>query len=102
MRGYMERARVSDREGMLFLMEAPGYHPFWMKNCKVSLDILWLDDAWRIVHIERKLPPCSQEPCPSYLPMRESLYVLEIQGGLADKQGIKLGDSIIYIPSRQP
>ena len=99
-RGYMFREKVSDTEGMIFMMEEVGFHPFWMKNCKVALDILWLDDRWQVVHLERNLPPCEKDPCPSYPPMQASLYVLETQAGLAAREGIKLGDHIIYTPPR--
>lgn len=99
-RGYMFRERISDTEGMLFLMGELGFHPFWMKNCKVGLDILWLDESWKVVHIERKVPPCLKDPCPGYAPMQASLYVLEIQEGLSDKEGMKLGDRIIYRPPK--
>ena len=50
-RGYMFRDRVGPRDGMLFLFESTDRWPFWMKNCRVSLDILWLDDAFRVVWV---------------------------------------------------
>jgi len=100
--GYMFREKISDDEGMVFLMDQPGFHSFWMKNCKVDLDILWLDEAWKVVHLERNLKPCRKEPCPSYLPMQASLYVLELRGGLAAREGLGLGSHIIYNPSEPP
>lgn len=99
-RGYMFRERISDREGMLFLMGELDFHPIWMKNCKVGLDILWLDEGWRVVHIERKVPPCLKDPCPSYVPIQASMYVLELKEGLSEREGMKLGDWIIYRPAR--
>jgi uncharacterized protein len=97
-RGYMFRERISDAEGMVFLMGSVDFHSFWMKNCKVSLDILWLNEKWEVVHMEKKLPPCKRDPCPSYRPLQASLYVLEVKAGLAAAEGIKLGDRITYIP----
>ena len=96
--GYMFREKITENEGMLFLMEQIGFHPFWMKNCKVGLDILWIDETWKVVHIERQVPPCAQEPCPSYIPMQAALYVLEMQSGLSAKSGVRLGDRILYRP----
>ena len=96
-RGYMFRKRVSDREGMVFLLGSLDFHPFWMKNCRVSLDIIWLDETWKVVHIERELPPCKEKaPCPSHQPLQASLYVLEVQAGLATREGLSLGDHIIF------
>lgn len=95
-RGYMFRSRVGRGEGMLFFMGELGFHSFWMKNCRVALDIVWLDEAWRIVHIEREVPPCAADPCPGYAPMQAALYVLEIRAGGAGKEGLKLGDTLFY------
>jgi len=95
-RGYMFRASISDNEGMVFLMDRADFHSFWMKNCKVPLDILWMDETWRVVHLEQNLPPCAKEPCPSYVPMQASRYVLEVRGGLAGREGLRLGSHIIY------
>ncbi len=96
-RGYMYRENISDSEGMVFLMESLDFHPFWMKNCRVGLDIIWLDETWRVVHVERELQPCKdREPCPSHQPLQVSLYVLEVQAGLAGREGLKVGDHIIF------
>ena len=100
--GYMFRERIGDDEGMVFLMQSLGFHPFWMKNCKVSLDITWLDEGWRVVHVERNVPPCAADPCPSYSPMQASQYVLEVRGGLAAREGVELGKSISFAPDPPP
>jgi len=101
-RGYMYRDSITDKEGMVFFMEQIDFHPFWMKNCRIALDILWLDEHWRVVHIEKNLPPCREDPCPNYQPMQAALYVLEVQAGLSGKEGIKLGDHIIFTPTLTP
>lgn len=97
-RGYMFREKIGKNEGMVFLMEEIGFHSFWMKNCKVSLDIIWMDENWRVVHIERRLPPCQADPCPSYYPMQASLYVLEVAAGGAAREKLALGDRIVFTP----
>ena len=97
-RGYMFREKISDKEGMIFLMESLDFHSFWMKNCKVSLDIAWLDESWRVVHLETDVPPCKEEPCAFYSPMQASLYVLEVRAGLASKNGLRPGAYITFTP----
>ena len=93
-RGYMERV-VGPREGMLFVFQEPGRHSFWMKNCLVSLDILWLDAAFRIVHVAAAQPPCpAQGPCPSIIPMRPARYVLEFAAGTAQAHGLRPGSRV--------
>ena len=93
-RGYMER-EVGPREGMLFVFDQPGRHSFWMKNCRVALDILWLDAGFRIVHVAAAQPPCPADgPCPSIVPMREAAYTLEFAAGTARSHGLRPGTRV--------
>lgn len=97
-RGYMFREHVGPREGMLFVFEDSDRHSFWMKNCKVRLDIVWLDEAFRIVHIARDLPPCPPNgPCPSVGPPGPARYVVEFASGTARAEGLKVGDVIAVL-----
>ena len=98
MRGYMFRDRVGPHEGMLFLFDEPGHHAIWMKNCKVSLDIIWLDAAFRVVEIAHDLQPCPEQgPCPSSIPMRSASYVLEVAGGTARREGLEPENVIVLL-----
>lgn len=96
-RGYMFRQRVGRNEGMLFVFPASDFHSFWMKNCLVSLDIVWLSENWSIVHLEQQVPACQKDPCPSYPSMSKARYVLEIASGGAKKHGLKVGETIRVI-----
>lgn len=94
-RGYMFRERVGPEEGMLFVFERSDQHAIWMKNCKVSLDIIWLDEAGRVVEIAPERQPCPQRgPCPSVFPVRPARYVLEVAGGMARREGLRRGDLV--------
>lgn len=97
-RGYMFREFVGPREGMLFLFETTEHQGFWMKNCKVSLDIIWLDDGFRVLEIAAKQPPCPAEgPCPTIFPFRASRFVLEVAGGITEQEGLQVGDRIVML-----
>jgi len=93
-RGYMYRSRVGPEEGMLFIFPESDFHSFWMKNCLVSLDILWLSDELVVVHLEQKVPPCRKDPCQGYPPMSKARYVLEIGSGMAKKSGLRVGSKV--------
>jgi uncharacterized membrane protein (UPF0127 family) len=100
-RGLMFREKILAEQAMLFVFERAGIHSFWMKNTLVSLDMLWLDDERRIIHIEADVPPCRAEPCPSYGPLRPARYVLELKGGVAAELGLKVSDRLMFvIPER--
>ena len=95
-RGLMNRTTLLPDQGMLFVFDRDGVHSFWMKNTLVALDMLWLDRDRRIIHIERQVPPCPGDPCPSYGPGRPSRYVLELKGGQAAAFGLNLQDRLDF------
>jgi uncharacterized membrane protein (UPF0127 family) len=95
--GLMYREKIDSDQGMLFVFEQEDKYSFWMKNMKFSIDMIWLDRDKRIVHIERKVPPCKSDPCPSYSPLIPALYVLELKAGSADENHLKLYDKLEFI-----
>ena len=96
-RGLMYRESINPDQGMLFVFEKEGIYSFWMKNMKISIDIIWLDKDKRIVHIEKNVPPCETEDCPSYAPAALSKYVLEIKSGFSEKYELELYDKLEFI-----
>jgi len=92
--GYMYRTEVGDGEGMIFVFPRPDAHPFWMKNTLVPLDMIWMDEMFNVLHIQPSAPPCKADPCVSYGPPRKVAYVLEVRGGAAAREGLKVGDRL--------
>jgi uncharacterized membrane protein (UPF0127 family) len=97
-RGLMYREKIALDYGMLFCFAEEDLHAFWMKNTLIALDLLWLDRDRRIVHISRNVPPCMEDPCPSYAPDRPGAYVLELGAGGADLYKLKLFDRLDFAP----
>ena len=91
-RGLQFRESLGPDSGMLFVFQKSGPYAFWMKDTLIPLDMIWMDYARRIVHIEHNVPPCVADPCPRYPPGHEALYVLEVNAGYAQKLGLQLGD----------
>ena len=94
--GYMFRENVPAQEGMLFLFATTELHGIWMKNCRVALDIIWLDEDFRVVAIVAQAQPCPAEgPCPSMRPLQASRFVLEIAAGRAAEENLAPGDLLV-------
>jgi uncharacterized membrane protein (UPF0127 family) len=93
-RGLMFRERLTANEGMVFVFDRPGFYPFWMKNTLIPLDIVWLDPAGRIVSIAASVPPCKADPCPTYAPAGNAMFVVELVSGFAREHGLKPGDGV--------
>ena len=83
MRGLMFREALAEDHGMLFVFEREQPLAFWMKNTLIPLDILYFDDAFRLVSITADTPPCRTAYCPSYPSARPARYVLELNAGQA-------------------
>lgn len=91
--GLMYRETLADDRGMLFEFEPARPVSFWMKNCRMNLDMIFIKDGV-VQSIAKDVPPCESEPCPTYGTPKEIDQVIEIRGGLSDEIGIKEGDEI--------
>jgi hypothetical protein len=65
-----------------------------MKNCEISLDILFIDSDWNIIDIKQDFEPCRHDPCPTYTPKDFYKYALEVNGGWSEANGVLIGDSV--------
>ncbi len=90
-RGLMGNPRLNLNEGMLFLFEMDELHMMWMKNMRIAVDMIWLNNQKEIIEIARAVPPCQGDPCPIYGPALPSRYVLELQEGAAGSFHLKKG-----------
>jgi uncharacterized membrane protein (UPF0127 family) len=67
-----------------------------MKNTLIPLDMVWIDEQRRIAEVKSGVPPCKADPCPSYSPAVNALYVLELAGGVAEAHGLKPGGALRF------
>jgi uncharacterized membrane protein (UPF0127 family) len=99
MRGMMFRDSLAPDRGMLFVHRADGNYPYWMYQCRISLDIIWMNRDRRIVEISAQTPPCpstSARECPTFGGHDKARYVLELAGGGAALYGLKVGDAVSF------
>jgi len=99
-RGLMFRDTLEDGHGMLFIHDSEAPQAYWMKNTRIALDILYFDDARRLVSQQRDVPPCSGgNRCPSYPSKGAARYVLELNAGEARRIGLEDGETLTLSPS---
>lgn len=89
--GLMNRESLGENAGMWFIFPLTGNEKFWMKNTKISLDLIYVDENMKVVHVIENAVPESTEPMVSPVSFR---YVLEVNAGSAAKRGIKVGDAV--------
>lgn len=91
--GLMYRRSMPDTVGMLFIFKQSQPLFFWMKNTYIPLDIIFVDKHMQIVTIQKNTKPLSGNPIPSY---EYAMYVVEVNAGFCDKNGITIGDYIVF------
>jgi uncharacterized membrane protein (UPF0127 family) len=95
--GLMFRPSLPLDKGMLFLFDGPpDFHTIWMKNCKFPIDILWLDEEKKVVYVAEAVPPCKEDPCPVYQPLRKASYVVELNAGQARREKATVGAPVSF------
>jgi hypothetical protein len=101
--GLMYRKFLPDNRGMLFPFNPPQRVSFWMKNCLISLDMVFVRNG-KVVDIAADVPPCKAAPCPSYGPSTETEidHVIELRGGRAKALGLKPDDPVSFQWNKPP
>ena len=94
--GLMYRDHLADDRGMIFVFPQSGDYAFWMKNTIIPLDMIWIDEGKKVVHVTSDVPPCQADPCPSYPPGAQAMYVLEVAAGVAAKHHVAAGDVLRF------
>jgi uncharacterized membrane protein (UPF0127 family) len=94
--GLMFRPSLPRDRGMLFIFERPDFHGIWMKNCRFPIDIVWLDEERRVVHVAEAVPPCKADPCPVYTPLRRAAFVVELNAGQARLEKAVVGATLRF------
>jgi uncharacterized membrane protein (UPF0127 family) len=93
-RGLMYRDHMDEDAGMLFLFERMRTQSFWMKNTRIPLDMLFIDDTGVIVGIVENAEPMTLT---SRSVGKPSQYVLELNGGTCRRLGIKAGQLTRFV-----
>ncbi len=99
-RGLMQRTGLAPDAGMIFLFRPNRPVNFWMYNCLISLDMIFVKNG-KIVKICENVPPCkSKDPhdCPVY-PEGAAIdvsEVVEVNAGYAKAHGLKEGDPVSF------
>lgn len=91
--GLMFRREMAEDAGMLFDFKEERPVGIWMKNTYIPLDIIFIDRNGVIVKIHPRAEPHSETSMRSDTPV---VAVLEINGGVAEKLGVKPGDTVAH------
>jgi len=67
----------------------------WMKDMKISIDIVWLNSDKKVVHIVKHASP-EDSTLKTYVPKVPALYVVELPAGTVDKKMITTDSTAVF------
>lgn len=92
--GLMFVEQMATMQGMLFVYERPQSVSFWMRNTLIPLDLVFVDETGVIRNMSAMAQPLDETPI---FGGSDIQFVLEINGGLADRLGLDIGDEMQHI-----
>jgi len=78
--GLMGVTDLGGLDGMLFVFQRDSSGGFWMKDTLIPLDIVFFDAEGALVD-RFMMEPCTEDPCPSYVPGGPYRYAVEAPAG---------------------
>lgn len=93
--GLMNRKKLAASSGMLFVYGAPRRAGFWMKNTLIPLDMIFADQTGLVTRVHNNAKPLDKTNIDGG---DDVAFVLEINGGLANRLGIAQG-SVLRHPA---
>ena len=96
--GLSGRESLAGDRGMLFIYPEPGNYSFWMKEMKFNLDFVFINDQ-KVVDLKENIPFPKEGEEPAIIKTETEFdKVLEINQGMIEKLGIKVGDEVVISP----
>ena len=95
-KGLSGRETLGKDRGMIFIYEKEGIYPFWMKDTKIPLDIIWINGKGEVVEIKTAVPQIGEslDKLKLYQNEQPAKYIIELEGGRAEKLGLKVGNKL--------
>jgi hypothetical protein len=76
-------------QALLMVFPAADRWPIWMKDMKVPIDIIWLNDNKQVVYIVKNAqPPVGDATPQTFTPITTAKYVIELPSGTVGSKAI--------------
>lgn len=92
-KGLMFKKNIEPDIGYMFYYNPPAATSFWMKNTYIPLDIIFIDEHKRIVHMLENMVP---HDLTSKGYNKKVKYVIEIKSGFVKKNNLRNGQKIAF------
>ena len=89
MKGLQDITELPEDEGMLFIFNEPDEISFWMKDTKIPLDIIFINEDLEVISVYQGIPESEE-----FMTENNVNFVLEVN----QNSGIKVGDELEFSP----
>jgi uncharacterized membrane protein (UPF0127 family) len=87
--------KLGAMDGLLLVYQGDDYWGIWMKDMKIPLDIIWLNNEKKVIYIVTDALP-SLGTSKTFTPAVPARYVLEVPLGTVKKAAIKISDTATF------
>ena len=95
--GLMNRNKLPENLGMMFVFDNDEVRSFWMKNTFIDLSIGYFDKNKVLFQIlDMQATSLMQQDLPSYVSSAPARFALEVPKGWFQKHSIKVGDKFVW------
>jgi len=91
-RGLSGREAIDPIQGLLFIFDESDYHGVWMQDMTFPIDVIWIDENFKIIEITEGLLPESYPRV--YEPPQPVRYFIETARYFSESFGIHVGDTV--------
>jgi len=92
--GLMYRKHLAKNAGMIFIFKQSRQQSFYMKNCLIDLDIIFIKQDGSIDSVATMKAPIDNKPLKYYNSLSPVKYVLELPAGSAKRLKLKQNQKI--------
>jgi hypothetical protein len=97
--GLSDRDALPSDGGMLFVWDQPAEYTLWMKDMRIPLDFIWLNEQRQVINVTPNVPHqpgASDADLVRYSSGPGALYAIELNAGAAARLGISVGDVLAF------
>lgn len=95
--GLAFRETLRNDHGMIFLFDQSDFHKVWTKQYQFNVDLMWVDESRRVVHVVETAVPCVKDPCEWYGPPPErARYVIAAMSGFVGRAQVSVGNELVF------
>jgi uncharacterized membrane protein (UPF0127 family) len=81
--------------GLLMKFDSDSTWGIWMKDMKIPLDIVWLNQDKKVIYMVENVDP-SMSTSTIFMPTRPARYVVELPAGTVRKDGISIDSAAAF------